>query len=343
MSTACLLAADVGGTRTTIALARESGAARPEIVAQQSYPSQRFDGLTPIALDFLARPEVAAHRSAIAAACFALAGPVLANRVRITNLGWEVDGDRLAAELRLSEVKLINDFTAAGLGIVQLAAGEFVTLQAGKPLARAMRLIVGAGTGLGVGLMTWQDERYIVHPSEAGHMDFAPTDETQDRLLVYLRRTFGRVSYERVVSGPGLLRIFAFLEGNGAGLASKPLREALRMRSDAFEAIAEFAAGRRDPLAVRALDIFIAAYGAFAGNLALATLARGGVYLGGGIAPRIVNRLAEGDFLRAFADKGRFSELLSTIPVHVVMNPAVGLHGALDEARRMIAAPKRER
>lgn len=331
-----LLAADVGGTKTAIALAA-AGEPWPRIVAQETYASQGFDGLRPIVEDFLKRPAVAPHRGAALVACFSVAGPVSGNSATLTNLGWRINGSALAAELALREVRLVNDFAAAGLGISRLAPNEIETLQAGNPMAHAARLVMGAGTGLGVGLLTWQGEGYVAHPSEAGHADFAPVDEQQDRLLAHLRRAFGRVSYERVVSGPGLMRIFSFLQETGGGVPSKQLLDASQKRDDTAELIAEFAAAKLDPLAVRALDLFVSVYGAFAGNMALATLPRSGVYLSGGIAPKIAAKLKDGAFMRAFASKGRFSELLGTIPVHVVMNPHVGLHGALLEAARMSA------
>jgi glucokinase len=329
-----LLAADVGGTKAALALAA-AGGARPQIVAQHIYACREFDGLQPIVAAFLQQQPVAGHRGAIAAACLSVAGPVAANATTLTNLGWKVSGNTLAAELRLPEVRLVNDFEAAGLGISRIAANELETLQEGSPVARAARLVIGAGSGLGVGLLTWQDDGYAVHPSEAGHADFAPVDELQDKLLLHLRRTYGRVSYERVVSGPGLMRIFSFLQETGVGVPSKQLSDADKTRQDTAELIAEFAVAKLDPLAARALDLFVAIYGAFAGNMALAMLAHGGVYIAGGIAPKIAPKLKDGAFMRAFTGKGRFSELLTTMPVHVVMNPLVGLYGALMEAARM--------
>jgi glucokinase len=334
-----LLAADVGGTKVALALAA-AGGARPEIVAHHVYACREFSSLQPIIADFLQQPPVAGHRGAIAAACLSVAGPVAANSVTLTNLDWKIAGNALAAELRLPEVRLINDFSAAGLGITRLAPNELETLQVGSPVAQAARLIIGAGTGLGVGLLTWQDNGYAVHASEAGHADFAPVDEVQDKLLVYLRRSYGRVSYERVVSGPGLMRIFSFLQETGAGVPSRQLRDADKTRQDTAELIAEFALAKLDPLAVRALDLFVGIYGAFAGNMALATLARGGVYIAGGIAPKIAPKLREGAFMRAFTSKGRFSEVLATMPVQVVMDPQVGLYGALLEAARLCGDTK---
>lgn len=336
MSGRYLVAADVGGTRTTVALALE-GKPWPAVTAEAVYESQRFESLKSIIEEFLARHEVAPHRKAVRAACFSVAGPVALNSVTFTNLGWKVRGNALAVELGLPEVKLLNDFAAAGLGIARLAASELETLQAGFPVAQGTRLIIGAGTGLGTGILTAQGGGYVAHASEAGHTDFAPVDELQDRLLAYLRRTFGRVSYERVVSGPGLMRIFSFLQETGVGIPSKQLQNAAREDADTAGVIGEFGLAKRDPLAARALDVFAGAYGAFAGNMALATLARGGVYLAGGIAPKLAAKLKDGTFMRAFLNKGRFADLLSTIPVLIIMNPRVGLLGALHEAQGMLS------
>jgi glucokinase len=328
-----LLVADVGGTWTTMALA--AAGTDPAITVYHVYPSGDYDGLEAIVTEFLARPEVAKLGSRIEAACFSLAGPVADNASTLTNLGWVVDGAALARSLGLPAVRLINDFSAAGQGIGHLAASDIEMLQAGEPVARGTRLIIGAGTGLGVGVLTWQEDGYAVHPSEAGHSDFAPVDRQQDLLLAHLRRSFGRVSYERVVSGPGLMRIFSFLQEAGDGVPSRQLLDATRKRNDTAELIAEFAISRVDPVAVKALDLFVAVYGAFAGNMALVTLARGGVYIAGGIAPKIAAKLWDGAFMRAFTSKGRFSDLLASMPVHVVKNPQVGLLGAIVEAGRL--------
>jgi glucokinase len=328
-----VLAADVGGTKTAIAV----GAAGmpPRIIIQDVFPSQHYRRLEDIIAEFLNGAKRAVPDISIGAACFAVAGPVTENAATLTNLGWRVTGDTVAREFGIPRVRFVNDFAAAGRGIEQLGPSDIETLQAGQPVEQGMRLIIGAGTGLGMGLIAWERTHYVVHPSEAGHADFAPVDETQDELLDHLRQAFGRVSYERVVSGPGLMRIFSFLQESGAGTPSKQYLDASRNQDDTAGLIADFAAARVDPLAVRALDIFVAAYGAFAGNMALSVLAHGGVFLSGGIAPKILPKLRDGTFVRAFTDKGRFSNLLSTIPVYVVMNPEVGLYGALLEAGRL--------
>lgn len=332
----CLLAADVGGTKTAIALA--APASQPQILAQRVYSSRDYPSLQSIVMEFLESSRAAVPAPAIAAACFALAGPVDDRFGTLTNLGWKVEAGALAHAFSIERVRLINDFAAAGRGVEYLGPPDIETLQAGQPLERGVRLVVGAGTGLGMSVLTWQESGYVVHATEAGHADFAPVDTIQDQLLLHLRREFGRVSYERVVSGPGLARIFTFLQASGAGTPSRELQEAFQQRDGGAEVIAEFASARHDPVAARALDIFVTAYGAFAGNMALAVLARGGVYLAGGIAPKIAPKLKDGVFIGAFVNKGRFRGLLTTIPVHVVMTPQIGLYGALLEANRLGAA-----
>ena len=334
----CLLAADVGGTKTAVALA--AAGSPPQILVQRVYASRNYPSLQSLLVEFLDDARAAAPGAVPATACFALAGPVDEHHGTLTNLGWNVEAEALKQAFQIRRVKLVNDFAAAGRGIEHLGPADIETLQAGQPAERGVRLVVGAGTGLGMSFITWQAAGYVVHPTEAGHADFAPVDPVQDQLLLHLRREFGRVSYERVVSGPGLARIFGFLQASGKGTPSRELQESLHQRDSAAEAIAEFAAARRDPVAVRALDIFVTAYGAFAGNMALAALARGGLFLAGGIAPKIASKLKDGVFIGAFVNKGRFRDLLATIPVHVVMTPQVGLYGALLEANRLHAAAK---
>ena len=329
-----LLAADIGGTKTIVALAARDEPF-PRIVAEHTYASRDFSMLEAVVQNFMARPEVAASAEDVAAACFAVAGPVAGASTVLTNLGWRIEAGELAVRFRLNAASLINDFAAAGLGFARLQPSDLLQLQHGLPRQHGTRLVIGAGTGLGAGWLIWDGARYRVHDSEAGHADFAPLDETQDRLLASLRGNFGRVSYERVVSGPGLMRIFSFLEDAGLGTPSREMLEASRTSADVTAVIGQFGLAKRDALAVKALDLFVSAYGAFAGNLALAALAHGGVYIAGGIAPRLSAKMQDGTFMRAFNDKGRFTDLLKTIPVHVVMNPKVGLYGALLEAERL--------
>jgi glucokinase len=282
--------------------------------------------------EFLQQAAAAPHRRRIRSACFSVAGPVIDQRCKPTNLDWTVDARDLTVLLGSERVLLLNDFEAAAFGVGQLPAGDFVTLQEGELVKGAPRVVLGAGTGLGVAQLTWKDTDYAVHASEGGHADFAPADEVQDGLLRHMRARYGHVSYERVVSGPGLVGIFEFLAGSGRGQASPELAQAMRQQ-DPAAAIAEFAAANRDALALQTLELFVSAYGAFAGNLALLALARGGVFLAGGVAPKISAFLQRGAFLRAFTGKGRFGALLERIPVRIVMNQKVGVIGAAAMAR----------
>lgn len=320
------LAGDIGGTKTLLQISAADGMRAP--LLQKSYPSAGYAGLAEILDEFLRE----AGADSIASACFALAGPVSGRRVKLTNLPWEVDADALSARFAIGRISLINDFESVGLGIAALQPADLHTLQTGDPQAQGARVAVGAGTGLGVALLSWQEGGYAVHPSEGGHMDFASADDTQYELLRYLQQRHGHVSYERIVSGPGLVAIFEFLRDSGRAIPSAPLLAAMQ-QGDAAAAIAQFAA-HGETAACMALDLFIAIYGAFTGNLALLALPRGGIYIAGGIAAKIAAQMHGGDFLRAFRDKGRFAGLLETLPLHIVMNPQVGLLGAGLYARR---------
>jgi glucokinase len=326
-----VLAADVGGTHAKLALARFHGGALA-VIKREAYPSRAYATLELVVEAFLREPEVNPYVGGIAAACFAVAGPVEQGRARLTNLTWRIDEAVLERHFLIPRMSVINDFAAAGLGIDHLGSSDVLRLQEGTAAARADRVVIGAGTGLGVAWLTWREGGYAVHPSEGGHADFAPVDAVQDELLMNLRREFGRVSYERVLSGPGLPRIYDFLQQRSATARAQALDTPTR---DPAGIIAELALGKRDELAVRALDIFVSVYGAFAGNMALLALAHGGVYVAGGIAPKIAAKLGDGTFMRAFTAKGRLSTLLETIPVKVVMDEHVGLLGALAEAARI--------
>ena len=327
-----VLGGDIGGTNTKLGLAALDGDARPAAVKR--YASRDYRTLEHAVETFLSDAGVAAGD--VKAACFAVAGPVDHGRAALTNLPWRLEETALARHLGIGRVSLINDFSAAGRGIALLAPSDLLTLQEGKADAEGDRVVVGAGTGLGVALLDWSSTHYVVHASEAGHTDFAPNDVVQDELLAYLRREFPHVSYERVVSGAGIGRILAFLEYSTRRARSPELATAMA-HLDPARAIAESAIARRDELAVQALDLFASAYGSFAGNMALTMLAHGGVYVAGGIAPKIAAKLTDGAFIRAFRDKGRFRTLLESLPVRVVMNEHVGLLGALAEARRIAA------
>ncbi len=320
-----LIAGDIGGTKTLLQLSSADGV----VLLQKSYSSAAYAGLDEILGEFLHEAGV----SDIAAACFALAGPVSGRRVRLTNLPWEVDADAIASRFGIANVSLINDFAAVGMGIAKLKAEDLLTLQAGVEQARGVRLAVGAGTGLGVAWLTSAHGAYAVHASEGGHMDFAPVDDTQCALLHYLQQRHGHVSYERIVSGPGLLSIFEFLRDTGRGQPSLQLIAAMAA-GDGAAVLTRLAQQDDEAIARSTLNLFMAIYGAFVGNLALAALPRGGVYVAGGIAAKIAPQMQGGAFMRAFLDKGRFAELLGTLPLHIVLNAQVGLLGAEHYARK---------
>lgn len=323
------LAGDIGGTKTLLQISAAGGVREP--LLQKFYSNARYAGLAEILDEFLRE----AGAFDIAAACFALACPISGRRARLTNLLWEVDADALAARFAIGRVSLINDFEAVGLGVAALQPTDLLTLQAGKPQAQGVRAVVGAGTGLGVAWLSWRDDSYAVHPSEGGHMDFAPADAIQCELLQYLQQRHGHVSYERIVSGPGLVATFEFLRDTGRGIPSAQLIAAME-EGDAAAAITQFAQQGDEPAARMAMDLFLRIYGAFVGNVALAALPRGGVYVAGGIAAKVAATMQQGTFLHAFLNKGRFAGLLETLPLHIVTNPQAGLLGAGLTAQRMV-------
>lgn len=320
------LAADIGGTKTFLQAGILEGG-QPRAKREQAYASAAYGSLEELVADFLKSDPVPPR-----AACFAVAGPVEGGQAKLTNLPWEVDAERIRRQLAIPRVSIINDFAAVALGVDALAPGDLVTLQEGRA-REGTRIALGAGTGLGVAGIVAAQGHAIPLASEAGHMDFAPRGELEARLLAFLSQKYGRVSYERVVSGPGLVHIFDFLCQEEAGPKEEKLLEAIRQAGAA--AITEYALERREPLAAKAVRLFADIYGAFAGNLALAFLALGGVYLAGGIAPKMVVALKEKTFVQAFRDKGRFAELMSEIPVKVIMNEKVGLLGAALSAARL--------
>ncbi|NJK60681.1 MAG: glucokinase [Oscillatoriales cyanobacterium SM2_1_8] len=306
-----VLAGDVGGTKTHLCWARTP----LEILAERRYDSQSYDGLGEIVQEFCREFAVTAT-----VAVFGVAGPVRRQRSHLTNLGWELDGPTLAQTLGMS-VHLLNDLEAAAYGVLTLAPTEWVALQTGDPQPQAPIALVGAGTGLGTGYLTWQGDRYRAYAAEGGHLGFAPQTDDEMALLRYLRSRYGRVSGERVVSGAGLTAIYTFLQTQ-AGQSETPLAPA---------EISERAP--QDDVAREALGWFTRFYGRISGDLALALLPQGGVYLTGGIPPKILPWLQDGAFLAGFLDKGRLREVLTEIPVRVVLTENVGLQGAIAYAQ----------
>lgn len=316
-----VLAGDIGGTKTLLALL-ERGPDGLRVLVRERYESARHPGLAPIVRDFLARPDL----PAIDRAGFGVAGPVVDGRCRVTNLPWEIDAAALQAELGLRHVALVNDFAAVAYGVTELGAGDLEVLQAGARDPHGPVALIGAGTGLGEAVLVPTPTGPRVLPSEGGHADLAPRDDTEIALLRFLLRRHHRVSYERIVSGPGLVTAYEFViaEGLAPELADTRARMAVEDRG---AVIGARALAGDDPACVRAVDLFVGLYGAEAGNLALKILPTGGLYVAGGIAGKLLPKLRAG-FLPAFLDKGRMSPLLATLPVAVVTNPEVGLLGA---------------
>ena len=340
------LAGDIGGTKTILRLVT----AEPKALVtcyEQEYVSNQFPDLVPMVQTFLqAAQDENSLPGAPTQACFAIAGPVVDNTSHLTNLTWNLDGDRLAQALDLKAVELINDFEAIGYGVLGLESDDIHVLQVGIADATAPVAIIGAGTGLGQGFAIPAGERFQVFPSEGGHADFAPRSELDFQLLRYLldKHQITRVSVERVVSGQGIIAIYQFLRDRGMASESSELaeivttweREAGRAKSvDPAAAISQAALKGADSLAVQTMNLFVGAYGAEAGNLALKLLPYGGFYVAGGIAAKNLPLLTQDTFLDAFSHKGRLSKLLEDIPVRIVLNPRVGLIGAARRAAEL--------
>ena len=327
-----VLAGDVGGTKVAVGLFRaEAGSLRR--VHTETFAAAEFDSLEQVLASFFAHAD--ASPGDVDSACVGAAGPVDDNATYTPNLAWEIDGDRTAAAAGLGGLHLINDLAATAEGIGLLSGDQLATLQPGEPDPEGNRAVIAAGTGLGMALLPRIDGRWVPVATEGGHQEWAPRTDDEITLLRALRvRYGGRVSVERVVSGPGLVAIYEHLRRAGFAAKDPELRDRLE-RTDPAQAISQAARAGTDPLAARALELFVAAYGAAAGDLALVGLASGGLYVGGGIAPKILDALRAGPFLAAFRDKGRFRELVERIPVRVVLDPETALLGAaLVAARR---------
>lgn len=323
-----ILAGDVGGTKTLLKVGFFIDARwQPAFGAR--YAAIDFPDFRSVLLRFFQDWETRQRsHNTITKACFGVAGPLFGNRVKMTNLKWVADADAISAEFNILNVRIVNDFFAAASGIEMLSDEDIVVLQAGEPVQAAPRLVIGAGTGLGVAFLVREGAGYNVISGEAGHAAFSPTTLEQVELWRDLNKRLGRVSAEDVVSGPGLVRIYEFIE-------RKEGRPALQAGMTPA-AIVRAAIESHDPAALSALDLFITCYGEVAGNHALAVLARGGVYIAGGIAPRILSRLQDGGFLAAFNAKSAHCDTLRKIPVSVVTNERLGVLGcALIAAREL--------
>lgn len=315
-----ILAGDIGGTNARLAYF-DVVKGKFSLVSVTIFPSRNFSSLDEIAAKFIDTMSVVPE-----VACFGIAGPVLNGRVETSNLPWVIEASKLSRELRVKNVLLINDLEATAWGIAALEEKDLVTLNAGKG-GVGNQAVVAAGTGLGEAGLHWDGSQHHVFACEGGHTDFAPRNELEMDLLHYLTAQFGHVSYERVLSGPGLVNVFHFLRDTGRGTEPKWLADEMR-ETEPAAAISQAAMEGKCPLSEHALNIFISIYGAEAGNLALKMLATGGVFLAGGIAPKILSKLKEPFFMQSFLDKGRMRPLLESMPMQVIMNDKIALLGA---------------
>ena len=316
-----ILAGDIGGTNSRLAgFAVESSRLKP--VLEETFPSRAY-----ASLDEIVRTFVATHDVHVAHACFGIAGPVRHGRSDAINLAWAVDAQRLAQELGLATVWLINDLEANAYGAIALAPEDVATLNEGSPAAEGNAAVIAAGTGLGEAGLYWDGRQHWPFASEGGHAGFAPSDAMQVELLQYLWPRFPHVSWERVLSGPGLYNIYTFLRDTQRGVEPAWLTEELR-QGDAAATIARTALAGTCGLCMQALDLFVVLYGTEAGNLALKLMATGGVFVGGGIAPKIIDKLKEPTFMQAFYAQGRLLPVLEAIPVRVILNEQTALYGA---------------
>jgi len=320
-----LLAGDVGGTKSKLAIFSEERGPRDPLV-EETFRSKDYPGLGAIAREFLDRVDVEVDR-----ASFGVAGPVIENRVEVTNLPWNVDSEELRQTLDLSSVQLLNDLASLANGVLLLEPDERHTLQEGTHDPTGAIAVVAPGTGLGEAFLTWDqdDGRYRPHASEGGHTDFAPMTPRQIQLLRYLWPRHKHVSYELVCSGMGIPNIYAFYRGGHYAEEPDWLTEELAAVEDPTPVIVGAALDdeKECELCTLTLNTFVSILGAEAGNLALKVMATGGVYLGGGIPPRILSALEQERFLEAFRSKGRHTDMMNRVPVHVILKPEVALMG----------------
>ncbi len=323
-----ILAGDIGGTKTVIAIYSHSDQGELSQLRLETYSSKDYLSLDTILQNFLE----AASQPIPQAVCLGVAGPVIHGQCHTTNLPWSLSESALCRITGTTKAKLLNDLEASAYGMLFLSAHDRTILNPGKADARGNIAVLAAGTGLGEAMLFWDGKRHHPIASEGGHCDFAARNERETELFKYLHQQLnGHVSYERILSGPGLYNIYKFLRDSGFGSEPEWLKEELRT-GDASAAISNHALAGNDALCSAALDMFVSLYGAEAGNLALKCLSTGGVYIGGGIAPKILPALMNGRFMNAFLDKGRFATLLKDMPVCVATNPQTALIGAAQYA-----------
>lgn len=326
-----LLAGDVGGTKTHVALFTARGT-RLRLVEEQRLPSREYRSLTR-----LVQAAIGRHAGRFQAACFGVAGPVVNGQwCEATNLPWRIDAQALARTLRTPRVHLLNDLEALAYSVPHLPRTQLFTVSRGRPVAHGAIAVIAAGTGLGEAALCWDGTGYRAMPSEGGHTEFGPRTALEIELLRHLQQRFRHVSYERIVSGPGKINLYEFLRDTGRGKETAALRARLRA-SDYSAGISEAGLDGTSALCAKTLEVFMSIYGAEAGNLALKVLATGGVYVGGGIAPTLLKKFQDGTFMRGFVDKGRFQRFMRQLPVHVILEQRAGLWGAARYAAQLAA------
>jgi glucokinase len=319
-----VLAGDIGGTNARLAIMEGD-----TVLFQRSYPSESFSEFDHILAEFKKESAIPLPGKG----CLAVAGVVVSDTVKATNLPWSLDGTALKGIFGLEALYLINDFEAAAWGITKLTGEHLEQIGRGTPDPAGPKGVLGAGTGMGQAIIVPLDQGYKILPTEGGHADFAPRNAIEIRLLTHLMADMPHVSVERVLSGPGLTAIYRFLLAE-RGTEESPSLAAAVKRDDPAAVITRHALEAQDSLCAEALSMFCSIYGAEAGNLALKCLATGGIYVAGGIAPRILPCLRKGGFRDAFEAKGRMSEVLRRIPTYVVTHPCLGLLGAAVIARK---------
>jgi glucokinase len=318
-----ILAGDVGGTKVHLAL-YDFAQGQLHHVRDQKFPAQNYDGLEAVVREFLG----ADAGKEVYAACFGVPGPVRDGRLKLTNLPWTLDSRQMAKALSIDHLFLINDLEANGYGIPELTPDQIFVLHEGDSSAVGHRGLVSAGTGLGEALLIWNGKHHVPVPSEGGHCDFAPRTDLEIELLQYLDRQIqGHVSWERVVSGIGLRNIYAFLRDAKGMEEPKWLKDRMAAE-DPNAVIGQLGESGESGLCAHTLDMFVSAYGAEVGNMALKVLATGGMYMGGGIAPKILNKMKDGTFMQAFLDKGRMEGILQHMPVRIILESRCALLGA---------------
>ncbi len=318
-----ILAGDIGGTKTVLAIYSEKSGVAGGAIHEIRYESGKYDALETIVNEFLR--ETGAQPNA---ACFGVAGPVKNHRAQITNLPWVIEVEKIKHSCKIAQVKLINDLKAVAVAVPHLQPGDISTLNEGVPVPQGNRAVIAPGTGLGIAFLVWTGKRYRACASEGGHTAFSPRDPQEVELLKFLERRYNHVSFERVCSGSQLPNIYDFFLEKGIFQEPEWLKRELAKAADRTPVIVQTALENKADICEATLDMFVRALGTVTSNMAVTLLPTGGIYLGGGIPPRILKRLKRPDFLGHIADKGRFYNLCSKMPVHVIMDPKAALRGA---------------